>query len=97
MATGLLVLSGFLSYTAWNNAKLTNETMDLAKDHACDLESSCIVLDARARVGKADIIRHRYEFKTTFGMMTVTCKREQLLFGEWGCVPERGRMVSEPL
>ena len=95
-AIGLLAISGFLSYSAWENAKLTTETMDLTKAHACDLDSSCIVLDDRARVGKANIVQHRYEYKTTHGMMTVTCQREQILFGEWGCTPEEGRMVSDP-
>ena len=97
MAFALLAISGVLSYQAWGNAQLTTQTMDLAKEHACDLDSSCIVLDDRARVGKADVIRHRYEYNTTRGMMTVTCKRELFLFGEWKCRPEEGRLVSEPL
>ena len=97
IAIGLLAVSGYLSYVAWGNSKLSSETMALAKEHACDLDSSCIVLDARARVGKADVVRHRYEYNTTHGMMTVTCMRELYLFGEWSCSPEPGRMISEPL
>lgn len=97
LAVGLLAISGLLSYQAWGNAKLTTETMDLAKDHACDMDSSCIVLDAQPRVGKADVVRHRYEYKTTHGMMTVTCKRELLLFGPWACTPEEGRMITDPI
>lgn len=93
----LLIATAGLSYQAWKNAQLTVETMDLAKDHACDLDSSCIVTDAQPRVGKADVIRHRYEFNTTHGMMTVTCKRELFLFGDWRCTPEPGRMVSDPI
>lgn len=93
----LLGICGVLSYQAWKNSKLTVETMNLAKDHACDMDSSCIVLDAEPRVGAADVVRHRYEYNTTHGMMTVTCKRELLLFGDWTCSPEPGRMVSDPL
>ena len=93
----LLVVTAGLSYQAYENARLTVESMDLAKAHACDLDSSCIVTDAQPRVGKADVIRHRYEFNTTQGMMTVTCKRELVLFGAWQCTPERGRMVSDPI
>jgi hypothetical protein len=96
IAIALLAGSAVLSYQAWSNAKLTTETMAFAKDHACDLDSSCIVLDARPRVGQADVFRHRYEFSTTHGVMTVTCKRELIFFGEWGCTPVVGRMVEEP-
>ena len=93
----LLGVTGYLSYVAYGNAQLTSESMAMAKDHACDMDSSCIVLDGQARVGKADVIRHRYEYKTTHGMMTVTCQRKLFLFGEWQCTPEEGRMISEPL
>lgn len=93
----LLGATGYLSYVAYGNAQLSSESMALAKEHACDMDSSCIVLDKSARVGKADVIRHRYEYKTTHGMMTVTCQRKLILFGEWECTPEEGRMVSEPL
>ena len=66
VAIGILVVSGYLSYVAWGNSKLSSETMALAKEHACDLDSSCIVLDARARVGKADVVRHRYEYNNDY-------------------------------
>ncbi len=93
----LLATACVLSYQGWQNAQLSQTTMDLAKAHACDLDSSCIVLDEQARIGRADVIRHRYEFKTTHGMMTVTCKRELLFFGAWSCTPQEGRMVSDPI
>ncbi|HLT39101.1 MAG TPA: hypothetical protein VK034_22610 [Enhygromyxa sp.] len=93
----LLAVSIVISFQGWQNAQLTPATTKLAKDHACDLDSSCIVLDEQPRVGRADVIRHRYEFKTTHGMMTVTCKRQLLFFGEWSCTPAEGRMVEEPL
>jgi hypothetical protein len=93
-AVALLAISGFISYQAWTNAKLTTASMDLAKQHACDLDSSCIVLDDKPRVGKADVIQHRYEFKTTHGMMTVTCKRELYFLGDWSCSAEKGQLIS---
>lgn len=96
LAFVLLAGSAVLSYQAWSNAKLTTETMALAKDHACDLDSSCIVKDEQARVGQADVFRHRYEYNTTHGVMTVTCKRELVFYGEWACTPELGRMISDP-
>lgn len=96
-AFALLALSGLLSYQAWQNAQLTAETMALAKSHACDMDSSCIVTDDQPRVGKADVFRHRYEYNTTHGMMTVTCKRELVFFGDWSCTPEKGRMITDPI
>jgi hypothetical protein len=88
----LLALAIVLSYQGWGNAQLNSATAALAKDHACDLDSSCIVQDAQARISRADVIRHRYEYRTTHGVMTVTCKRELLFFGEWSCVPAPGAM-----
>jgi hypothetical protein len=94
LAIALLAISGFISYQAWTNAKLTTASMDLAKQHACDLDSSCIVLDDKPRIGKADVIQHRYEFKTTHGIMTVTCKRELYFLGDWACSTEKGQLLS---
>lgn len=86
-----------ISYQGWKNSQLTPATAALAKEHACDLDSSCIVLDDVPRIGRADVIRHRYEYKTTLGVMTVTCKRELLFFGAWSCTPANGRMVEDPM
>jgi CTP:molybdopterin cytidylyltransferase MocA len=91
---GFLLFStcAVLSYQAWQNGHLSSATEALAKQHACDADPSCIVLDDRPRVGKADVIRHRYEFMTSMGIMTVTCKREMVLFGTWTCTPAEGRL-----
>jgi|GEM_PF-1334559 len=91
-AYALLAGSIVLSYQGWKNAQLSPVTAALAKQHACDLDSSCIVKDEHPRVSRADVIRHRYEYKTTQGVMTVTCKRALLFFGEWSCVPQAGPM-----
>jgi CTP:molybdopterin cytidylyltransferase MocA len=93
----LLAASVVISYQGWKNSQLTPVTAALAKEHACDLDSSCIVLDDQPRVGRADVIRHRYEYNTTHGMMTVTCKRQMLFFGAWECTTAEGRLVQDPL
>jgi hypothetical protein len=86
-----------ISYQGWKNSQLTTASAELAKQHACDLESTCMVTDDKPRVGRADVIRHRYEFNTTQGMVTVTCKRQLLFFGEWSCTVAEGRLVSDPI
>lgn len=93
----LLAASVVVSFQGWKNSQLTPVTAKLAKEHACDLDSSCIVLDEQPRVGRADVLRHRYEYKTTHGMMTVTCKRQLFFFGEWSCTTAEGRLVQDPL
>jgi hypothetical protein len=85
-----------LSYQAWQNGQLTTETAELAKKHACDQDPSCSVKDDKPRLGKADVIRHRYEFMTTMGLKTVTCKRDLYLFGAWTCTPADGRINPDP-
>lgn len=96
-AIALLSAASAVSYQGWKNSKLSKETAELAKQHACDLDSSCIVMDQSPRIGAADVLRHRYEYNTTHGVMTVTCKRELLFFGAWNCVPSKGRMVENPM
>jgi len=85
-----------VSYQAWDNGKITTASQARAKEHACDLDSSCIVLDDSPKLGKANAIKHEYEFSTTHGIMTVTCRRQLIFFGAWDCVPAEGRMVDEP-
>ena len=92
----LLAAAIVISYQGWQNSQLTAATAALAKSHACDLESTCMVKDDKPRVGRADVIRHRYEFDTTQGMMTVTCQRKLVFFGEWSCTVAEGRLVSDP-
>jgi hypothetical protein len=91
-AYALLAVAIVLSFQGWQNAQLTPAMTNLANSHACDLDSSCIVLDEQPRVARADVIRHRYEFKTTQGMVTVTCKRELVFFGDWACTAAEGGM-----
>ncbi|MFV8750393.1 hypothetical protein ACNOYE_07565 [Nannocystaceae bacterium ST9] len=79
-----------LSYQAWLNGKLTPETEALAKQHACDADPTCMVQDDRPRFGQANVISHRYEFMTTMGVKTVTCKRELILYGAWHCTSKDG-------
>lgn len=86
-----------LSYQAWRNGELTAETEALAKQHACDADPTCMVSDDRPRIGKADVIRHRYEFRTTMGIKTVTCKRELYFFGDWKCTSADGPLNPDPL
>jgi len=97
LAVTIFGVCAAVSFQAWNNGKLGPETADLSKAHACDLDSSCIVLDDNARVGKTSALDRRYEYKTTHGMMVVTCAREWVFFGAWACTPSPGRLVGDPL
>lgn len=92
----LFATCGVLSYQAWRNGQLSTATEALAKQHACDADPTCMVREDRPRFGKADVIRHRYEFMTTMGIKTVTCKRELIFFGDWQCTAAEGRLSPEP-
>jgi hypothetical protein len=96
LAILLFATCGVLSYQAWRNGQLSSETEALAKQHACDADPTCMVKEDRPRLGKADVLRHRYEFMTTMGIKTVTCKRELIFFGEWQCTSADGRLDAPP-
>ncbi len=86
-----------LSYQAWENGKLSSTTAALARQHACDADPTCMVTDDQPRLGQANAFTHRYEFMTTMGIKTLTCKRELLLFGAWHCTAKDGRINPNPL
>ncbi|NVB37457.1 hypothetical protein G6O69_06410 [Pseudenhygromyxa sp. WMMC2535] len=96
LAVALFVGAAVISFQAWQNGKITPEVQAAAKQHACDLDSSCIVLDDDPRIGEANAFQHRYELRTTHGVMTVTCKRSLIFFGPWQCRPQAGSMISDP-
>jgi hypothetical protein len=78
MATVTLVV---VLYVVWqgiqNSSSSATEAMGqgLAKDHACDVDPSC-VLRSGPSIARADALRRRYQFRTAQGLVTVTCSRQ---------------------
>jgi hypothetical protein len=81
----------FVSYQGYENARGGEETEDLARRHACDVEPTCVLKSERASQ-KSDMFRRRYEWQTTVGPVLVTCRREHMFLGAWSCKAEPGRL-----
>ncbi len=90
----LLAVCVFLTYQSYENSRQRPETEDLAKRIACDVDSSCILTQDRASQTRTDPIRRRYEFKTSIGLVLVTCSRAMVWMGDWKCTSEKGGFLS---
>lgn len=90
----LLAVCAFLTYQSYENSRQRPETEELAKRIACDVDSQCILQSDRARFTRTDPIRRRYQFQSSVGPLLVTCKREMLWLGAWGCTSEKGSFLE---
>jgi len=98
----LLAVVLFVAYQSFQNSRPRPETEALSRNHACDLDGSCIVIGVKSHrrgsdaskptVVKTDMIRRRYEWATNVGSVVVTCKRAKLFMGSWGCTTELGKL-----
>jgi hypothetical protein len=102
----ILAAALFVSYQGFQNSRPRAETEELSRSHACDLDSSCIVIGVRShRRGsdvssptavRTDITQRRYEWETNLGSVIVTCKRAKIFLGSWSCTTENGKLVYKP-
>ena len=95
----------FVTYQGYQNSRPGEDTLELSRSHACDLESGCIVVGVHRgrRVDretptaiKTDPLRRRYEWETNRGSVTVTCTRSNYFIGPWSCVTTRGKLYEAP-
>ncbi|WP_157596179.1 hypothetical protein [Plesiocystis pacifica] len=97
MGIVLLSLTVVLCYQGWKNTNAVSTTKHIAKDHACDLDGSCIVTGDEATMAKTNPLWNDFEFTTTHGIMTVSCHRSLYFFGPWECTTREGRLVNRAL
>lgn len=88
----LLALSLLVAVGGYRNQRPEQETEDMSKLAACDVGEPCKVDAQRPFKIRTDVISRRYEWATSVGPVTVTCKRKLVLAGDWQCAPARGPM-----
>lgn len=91
----LLVLSLLVALAGFRNQRAELETEELSRTVVCQLGEPCTVDAKRPGKIRTDVLRRRYEWTTSLGLVTVTCRREYWLEGHWQCVPVRGAMDVE--
>ncbi len=91
---GLLAISLVVAYQAFQNSRSTPETEAQAKGVACDIDPDCMVKQRYPSEVRTDIVRRRYQWRTTQGPVTVECNRTMYLLGRWECTPTRGAMST---
>jgi hypothetical protein len=101
----LLAVALFVGYQGFQNSRPQADTEELSRSHACDLDSSCIVVgvkshrrgsdESRPTSVRTDITQRRYEWETSLGSVVVTCKRAKIFLGSWSCTTEKGKLFQK--
>lgn len=86
----LLLVCLVATYQGWQTSKGVADTQDRARAVACDIGEECVISHEQPRAVKADFMARKYEFKTSVGPATVTCKREYVFFGSFSCTSSIG-------
>jgi hypothetical protein len=90
----LLALSLLVALAGYRNQRPELETEEQSRGVACDFQEPCTIDAKRPFKIRTDVLRRRYEWSTSIGPVTVTCRRRFVFAGNWQCVPERGPMTD---
>lgn len=86
----MLAVCLVLAYQGYGNVKNTAATEALARSMACQGLEDCLVTRDEPKAFKANSVTRRYQWVTSLGPVTTTCRRKLWFFGAWGCTPELG-------
>jgi hypothetical protein len=86
----LLALCLVIAYQGWGNVKNTPDSEERARNAACLGVRDCFLTDKRVIAFQSDVLKRRYQFETSQGPITVTCRRELYFFGAWTCTSAAG-------
>ncbi len=88
----LLALSLLVAVAGYRNQRAEPGTEEQSRFAACDLGEPCSPLAERPYKIRTDVLRRRYEWTTSVGPVTVTCRRRFVFVGEWACVTAKGEL-----
>ncbi|MFO0631269.1 MAG: hypothetical protein U0168_00300 [Nannocystaceae bacterium] len=89
----LLGLSLVVAVAGWRNAQPEPETEAQSRQHACSTPG-CTVQGERPTVVRTDVARRQYQWNTSSGPVTVSCKRRLWIAGAWECTATAGAMAQ---
>ncbi len=85
----LLALAVLLAWEGYRNSRTDPATEALALSSACP-PSVCITMTDRPTLVRTDVIRRQYQFVSSEGPVTVTCRRRLYFSGGWQCTSQLG-------
>lgn len=88
----LLAICLVVTYQGWQTSSGVAETQDPAQTVACNVGDDCVVTGTEPSAIKSDFMTRQYQFNTSKGPVTVTCKRQYLFFGNFSCTPKLGSL-----
>lgn len=88
----ILAVCVFVAWEGYQNSRVDPATEQLSKGEACGGIAACVVKREQPTKVITDVLRRRYEWRTSEGTRVVTCTRTYLWLGDWGCVSEPGHL-----
>lgn len=91
----LLAISLMVAIAGWRNAQPEPETETLSRQWVCESATGpCAIQGTRPAAVATDFTSRRYQWATSGGPMTVTCRREYVFAGAWHCTPSPGEIAK---
>jgi len=81
----LLALCLFATYEGWRNSQPEPQTEQMSKSVACTGREDCTVEGERPGEIRTDFFGREYTWKTSAGMVKVSCQRAYVFQGAWSC------------
>ncbi len=85
---GVLLYLGYQGYENRRDAPVRAMGKGRAIETACTIDPRCVVR-AGPTATRADLVRRRYLYRTSHGLVTVECRRVWIFHGPWRCQARR--------
>jgi hypothetical protein len=90
----LLALCLVLAYQGYGNVSNSTATQAAAKAVACEGIPECGLTQEKPRAFKSNVVSRRYQWATSVGPVTTTCRRTAIFFGAWQCTSAKGAELA---
>lgn len=93
ISIAIMIICGFIAFQSYSNAKAGPQVKPLSRESACAGVEGCEVKGDEPSVLMTSTFDHQYQWGTTKGSVVVTCKREYVFVGKWGCTSRPGELA----
>lgn len=87
----LLAFSVLLAWQGYRNSRAEPATEALALSSACP-PGVCVTMADKPTIVRTDVVRRQYQFVSSEGPVTVTCRRRLYFSGSWQCTSVLGAL-----
>lgn len=93
LSFAIMIICAFVAFQSYSNSQPSPQIESMSRDTACGGAAGCEVKNERPNVLQTSIFERRYQWLTSNGNVVVTCKREYVWWGKWGCTSAPGELA----